>query len=202
MVDTLYSKLKKDIRFQEGLKACINCGTCTAICPAAGIFDYDPRQVVDTLQNEDEDELRELLSSDTIWRCGECLSCKTRCPRNNTPAYLIQALRALSIESGLFKNSHQGRMQKELMKTISEHILKYGYCVYFDDMTNERFPEQGPVWEWIKNNKESVLKRLGCSYKEDRAGALRAIPQESLDDLYAIFKETGALERFKKLDEV
>jgi len=202
MSGSLYDKLKQDIRYQEGLKACINCGTCTAICPAAGIFDYDPRQVVDTLQNEDEDELRELLSSDTIWRCGECLSCKTRCPRNNTPAYLIQALRALSIESGLFKNSPQGRMQKELMKTISEHILKYGYCVYFDDITNERFPEQGPVWEWIKKNKESVLQRLGCSYKEDRAGALRAIPKESLDDLYAIFKETGALDRFKKLEEV
>jgi len=199
---TLYDSLKEDIRYQEGLKACINCGTCTAICPAAGVSDYDPREVVDIVQSGSEDDLRKLLSSDTIWRCGECLSCKTRCPRSNTPAYIIQALRALSIESGLFRESHQGRMQRDIMRTMSDHMLEYGYCVYFDGIDTEKFPEQGPVWDWIKENKEKVLERLGCSYKQDRAGSLRAIPKSSLDDLKAIFKETGAMERFKKLEEL
>ena len=27
--------LKNDVRFQEGLIACMNCGTCTATCPDA-----------------------------------------------------------------------------------------------------------------------------------------------------------------------
>ncbi len=201
-MERLTDLLKKDIRYHEGLKACINCGTCTAICPAAGIFeDYDPREIVDIVQNDDENELKELLRSNKIWRCGECLSCKTRCPRENTPAYIIQALRALSIESGLFKESSEGIKQKDLMQTIGKHMLEYGYCVYFDHVDTDNFPEQGPVWDWLKKNKESVLKRLGCSYKEDRAGALRAIPQESLDDLYKIFEITGALDRFKKLEE-
>ena len=40
---SLVELLKKDVRFQEGLTACINCGTCTAICPAAHFYNYDPR---------------------------------------------------------------------------------------------------------------------------------------------------------------
>jgi heterodisulfide reductase subunit C len=39
----LFKKLSEDIRFIEGLTACINCGTCTAICPAAQFYNYDPR---------------------------------------------------------------------------------------------------------------------------------------------------------------
>ena len=109
LMPTLYDELEKDVRFREGMKACLNCGVCTAVCPAAGVSDYDPRMVVNTVQLRDEAELEKLLKSDTIWRCGECLSCKTRCPRGNVPCYIIQALRALSIETGLFIESEQDR---------------------------------------------------------------------------------------------
>jgi len=85
----LLKELKKDFRFIEGLKACISCGTCTAICPAAEFRDYDPRLIAETVQNGNEIEIEKLLKSDTIWYCGECLSCKTRCPRGNTPGYIV-----------------------------------------------------------------------------------------------------------------
>ena len=49
-----YDELCKDYRFREGLKTCINCGTCTAICPAAEFYKYDPRKIVDTVQRKDD----------------------------------------------------------------------------------------------------------------------------------------------------
>jgi heterodisulfide reductase subunit C2 len=60
----LYDLLLEDVRFKEGLKACMNCGVCTAICPAAEFYDYDPRKVVDIVQKKDEDEITELLCKD------------------------------------------------------------------------------------------------------------------------------------------
>ncbi len=198
----LINALKQDVRFIEGLKACINCGTCTAICPAASVSDYDPRAVVDLVQWEDEDEIRRLLSSDTIWRCGECFSCKTRCPRGNVPASIIQSLRNLSIDTGLFKESEEGRKQRDLKRTIGDHMLKYGYCVYIDEVNTTYFPEQGPVWDWLKKNRKSVLKKLGSSYGVEAAGSLRVIPESSMRDLKAIFDITGATERFKKLEDL
>ncbi len=194
-------ELKKDIRFIEGLKACINCGVCTAICPAAAFNNYDPRQIADTIQRGNEAEIEQLLKSDTIWYCGECLSCKTRCPRGNTPGYIIQALRALSIETGFFIESEQGRKQLAIKRTVGEHILKYGYCVYIDEVDTNMYPEQGPVWDWLKQNRQQVLERLGTSYQKDESGTLRQIPEQSLNDLRRIFDETGATERFEKLEK-
>jgi heterodisulfide reductase subunit C len=122
-MSALFKALEKDVRFIEGLNSCIDCGVCTAVCPAAAVSDYDPRMIVDIVQKRDEAELEELLKSDTIWRCGECLSCKTRCPRGNTPCYIIQALRGLSIETGFFIESEQGRKQLAIKRTVGEHIL-------------------------------------------------------------------------------
>jgi len=198
----LFEVLKKDIRYIEGLKACINCGTCTAICPAAAVSDYDPRLVVDLVQQEDEKKLEQLLKSDTIWYCGECLSCKTRCPRDNTPGYIIQALRALSIETGYFIESRQGQKQLAIKRTVGDHILKYGYCVYIDEVNTELYPEQGPVWDWLKLHKEQVLERLGTSYKKEISGTLRQTSKESLNDLQKIFDETGATRRFEKIEKL
>jgi heterodisulfide reductase subunit C1 len=197
----LGDKLKTDFRMVEGLKACINCGTCTAICPAAGVSDYDPRLVVDLVQEYNEESLISLLKSDTIWKCGECLSCKTRCPRENVPGYVIQALRSLSINTGYFMESAQGQKQLALKRTIGDHILKYGYCVYVDEVNTEMFPEQGPVWDWMQKNRQEVLERLGTSYGKEQSGGLRKIPQESLDNLRRIFDETGATERFEKIEQ-
>eukprot|EP00825_Cyclidium_porcatum_P005117 TRINITY_DN1244_c0_g1_i1.p2 TRINITY_DN1244_c0_g1~~TRINITY_DN1244_c0_g1_i1.p2 ORF type:complete len:181 (-),score=19.51 TRINITY_DN1244_c0_g1_i1:449-991(-) len=102
IMDDYYKILSKDVRFIEGLNACINCGTCTAICPAAEFYDYDPREIVNIVQSEDNLKIEELLKNNVIWYCGECLSCKTRCPRNNTPGFIIMALRSLSQDLGFF----------------------------------------------------------------------------------------------------
>lgn len=74
-MEKLYDRLMKDYRLREGLNACINCGTCTAICPAAEFYRYDPRRIVDIVQSKDEAEIEKLLKSDVIWYCGECMSC-------------------------------------------------------------------------------------------------------------------------------
>ena len=33
-----FDMLCEDVRFREGLNACMNCGVCTGVCPAAGVF--------------------------------------------------------------------------------------------------------------------------------------------------------------------
>ena len=98
----LYDELAKDYRIKEGLKTCINCGTCTAICPAAEFYKYDPRKIVDIVQSKDDAEIEKLLKSDVIWYCGECMSCVTRCPRKNAPGLVLMALRNLSAKFGYF----------------------------------------------------------------------------------------------------
>ena len=97
--------LEDDVRFREAIKTCMNCGTCTAICPASEFYDYDPRKICDIVQRQNEEEIDNMLRSDSIWYCGQCLSCKTRCPRGNIPGLLITILRKISQDLGYFTES-------------------------------------------------------------------------------------------------
>jgi len=194
--------LQEDVRFQEGLNACINCGTCTAICPAAEVYKYDPRILTDKLQARNEEVVEELLKSDEIWYCGECMSCKTRCPRDNVPGLLVIALRNLSQKTGLFAESEKGRQQLFLKRSIGEWILNYGYCVYAPHVTTKMFPEQGPVWDWIKDNMDEVYSRAGAKLGQDGPGCLRKIPDADLQELQSIFDVTGGTERYEQIEKV
>ncbi len=196
----LYDRLLDDVRFEEGLNACMNCGVCTAICPAAEFFDYDPRQIADTVQSQDEAAIESLLKSETIWYCGQCMSCKTRCPRSNTPGYIIQALRSLSQELGWFTGSEKGRQQLAIKRTVGENMLKYGYCVHPRSVRPDLHPEQGPVWDWARQHAMEVFNRLGGNYGQEGPGALRTIDEESMDELRAIFHQTGGLDWFDMIE--
>ena len=56
-----FDMLTEDVRLKEGLKACMNCGVCTAVCPAAEFYKYNPKNIVNIVQRKDEDELEKLL---------------------------------------------------------------------------------------------------------------------------------------------
>lgn len=197
----VFEQLRADIRFQEGLTACMNCGVCTAICPAAGYYEYDPRKICQLVQTGDDDILTELLSGEEIWMCGQCMSCKTRCPRNNTPAYVIQVLRKISQQKGLFVNSRLGRQQLLLKRVIGHSILETGYCVHPKLVTPEGHLEQGPVWNWVYKNAENLYLQLGSNYYKPGEGGVRLIDEASLDELRNIFEETGALTLFGQIEE-
>lgn len=200
-MEKLYDLLLKDIRFEEGLKACMNCGVCTAICPAAQFYEYDPREIVNDVQTKDDETIRNLLKSETIWYCGECMSCKTRCPRGNTPGFIIMALRTLSQKLGYFTESEKGRQQFALKRTIGENIFRYGYCAATYAVNPQMHPEQGPIWEYILEHTHEVFERIGGRNDGNGTGPLRKIPKEALDELKKIFDVTGGTEFMELIEK-
>uniref|UniRef100_UPI0032165781 4Fe-4S dicluster domain-containing protein n=1 Tax=uncultured Draconibacterium sp. TaxID=1573823 RepID=UPI0032165781 len=205
MYSDLNRRLKEDIRLEEGLHACMNCGICTAICPAAEFFEYDPRTIAVTVQSGNEKKISALLESDTIWYCGQCMSCKARCPRNNCPGLIINVLRKISQETGAFIKSRMGRQQYLIVKTIGKNILHYGYCVHPTTLIPEKHPEQGPVWKWVFENMRDVYDAVGANLDGHGPGAMRKIDSSDLEELQQIFNVSGGsklyqtIEHFSKL---
>ncbi len=193
--------IKQDVRYKECLKACMNCGMCTAVCPAAEFYQYDPRRICDTVQRGDESDLEALLRGDTIWYCGQCMSCKTRCPRGNVPGELINVLRNASQQLGYFAESEKGNQQRQLMRSIGSNILEIGYCVYPDRVDPDYHPEQGPIWEWYYEHIDDIAPKLGANYHGEGAGALRDISEEDLNEVRRIFEVTGGMELRHKVLE-
>ena len=192
--------LMDDVRFSEAMKTCMNCGTCTAICPAAEFYNYDPRKICDIVQRQNEEEIDNMLRADGIWLCGQCMSCKTRCPRGNVPGLLITVLRKVSQDLGYFAESKKGIQQFAIVRTIGLNMKETGYCVHPDRVDYDLHYEQGPIWKWYKENIEEIAPRFGANYHGDGPGALRKIRSETLDEINRIFEITGANVLFKDIE--
>ncbi len=190
-IEDIPSQIQADPRFGEACRSCLNCGVCTALCPAAGYYEYDPRIIMNLVSEGDAQTLTDLLSSDMIWFCGQCMSCKPRCPRGNIPGALISVLRAVSIRNGLFALSAFGRQQLGIKRGIGHNILETGYCLHPTRVDPSLHPEQGPVWEWMSENAGQVYGRFDSGYDQEGPGLLRKISAGALGELDRIFEVTG-----------
>lgn len=88
----LESKLSK-ITGYERSQYCHQCGKCSSGCPSANYLDFRPRKILAMAQLG---MIEELLESEVIWHCAQCLLCKERCPRDAAPSDVIQALQNLA----------------------------------------------------------------------------------------------------------
>ncbi len=106
------TKPGRDLTFPDRLGAdgrmlhrCIQCGTCTASCPASDAMDILPRQMWRMVQLGLVDEV---LHSKTMWLCSLCYQCQVRCPRGIPLTETITHLKNLAMKRGLV-SSHQSR---------------------------------------------------------------------------------------------
>lgn len=62
----------------EKTRSCIQCGTCSGICPYGQFMEYPPRKIIHALRM---DEFDMVLESDTVWMCVSCYACSSACPQ-------------------------------------------------------------------------------------------------------------------------
>ena len=87
------AELIKEISGVNPLK-CMKCGKCSASCPSFYEMDIKPHQFVSYVANEN---IEELVNSNSLWKCLSCLACVERCPRDVKPGKLIDAARQLVV---------------------------------------------------------------------------------------------------------
>lgn len=92
--------LVTEIRETTGVNAatCYQCGKCSAGCPMASESDLRPHN---TMRLVIQDRRDQALRDQSIWLCLTCETCSARCPNACDPARVIDALREMSIESGV-----------------------------------------------------------------------------------------------------
>lgn len=83
----------------EQLKACIQCGTCSGVCPLSIYMDYTPRQIMLLSR---ADFKNEVLRSHTIWLCASCYACSVECPREIRITDIMYELKQRAIKEGFY----------------------------------------------------------------------------------------------------
>lgn len=74
----------------ENVKGCMQCATCSGMCPMAHEMDYTPRKVMHIAQLGLSDKL---LGINSYWKCASCHACSVQCPRGIDIAKVMEALR-------------------------------------------------------------------------------------------------------------
>src|SRR5512136_1554615 len=83
----------------EQLETCIQCGTCSGVCPLSIYMDYTPRQVIELVRTDFKNEV---LQIQTIWLCSSCYACTTECPRQIRITDIMYELKQRAIREGVF----------------------------------------------------------------------------------------------------
>ena len=80
------------------MMTCIQCGSCSASCPAGHLMDHGPRELWRLMRLGMRDEL---TSTRTFWLCTQCYACTVRCPRGIITSETMLNLRRWAIAEGL-----------------------------------------------------------------------------------------------------
>lgn len=99
----------------DRIRQCLQCGTCSGICPNGFAMDYPPRAIIGALRAGD---IEEVLNSDSIWLCVSCFACSQVCPAGIPVAESLMSVMKLQLMLG-------GRVPEELQSAL-ENVRRYG----------------------------------------------------------------------------
>ena len=108
-------------RYQELIRRCVQCGTCTASCPTSEFSDFNIRKLVRYLQLDFQEDF-EFLSS-YPWLCTLCFRCKEQCTEGLAIPNLVWSLREMAIEKGASPNEAKALLDTTKTEN-SPYILK------------------------------------------------------------------------------
>ena len=189
----LFDEVRSDIRFNDYLYGCYECGICVAACPSARFYDFSPRRIAQAAAREDVELVYQQMQED-IWECSQCFSC-LRCPRGNNPGGIITIMREVAVNNGLAS-------AKEALVGYSRIIYKImstGTQVSPDMLQPDAFPDWGPETGDVSANLDLWRRALPAETLHTTTTGW-AVDDKTLIELYLIWLHTGALDMIKDVD--
>lgn len=179
----LVDDVLKDLKASPdlGIYKCVQCGMCTSICPGASQSDYDPRDMVRRVLENDET----VVDDENIWNCFSCYTCNSVCPSGNNASEVNQILRQMSIDKG------EGILKIQSFAAYGDSFMELGVgsvpSRFFDDMVKD----VGEEYMNLKLNIEDIRSELGLG------GYI--LPEKSIDEVEEILDKSGFKARLKRI---
>ena len=105
----------------ETLSDCYQCGKCTAGCPAS--MDTPPSVLIRKLRLG---LYQQALNSESIWSCMTCLTCSERCPKNVSPAAIIEGLKLIHLRN-MDPRVDAGALGQEFLAQSTQQAVVSGF---------------------------------------------------------------------------
>jgi len=165
----------------EGIRLCIQCGTCTASCPNADKMEHTPSQLIAMARAGMREEV---LSSNAMWYCLSCYLCTVRCPRGIKQTDLMHAFESLAVRKGL---SHGRTLTPVMYRGFNDFVYSLG-----------SLPEMGfMTWFYMLSNPLRAWHMIPVAWNLFRRGRLsiraRRLTPKGTNQLRAILDKAESL---------
>ena len=107
----------------ENVKVCMQCATCTGMCPMAVEMELSPRQVMHLCQFGMAEKAAQ---ANTHFKCASCHACSVKCPRGIDIARVMEALRQQFLRKGVDKISLSA-IPREEIKEMPQIAMGAGF---------------------------------------------------------------------------
>ena len=179
----LVKDVLKDLKASPdlGIFKCVQCGMCTSVCPGASQTEYDPR---DMIRRVLEDDIT-VVDDDDIWNCFSCYTCNSVCPSGNNASEVNQILRQMSIEKGY------GIQKIASFAAYGDNFLELGVgsipSKFFDIMVKD----VGSEYMNLKLNIEDIRAELGLG--------TYILSEEAINEVDSILDNSGFKDRLERI---
>jgi heterodisulfide reductase subunit C len=99
----------------ERVKHCIQCGTCSGVCPVAWAMEDTPRKIFGYLRAGMDDHV---LDSTAMWVCASCYQCAARCPQEIKITDVMYALKRRAIRERRKRSKHAQVLSREFVRIV------------------------------------------------------------------------------------
>ena len=179
----LVKDVLKDLKASPdlGIYKCVQCGMCTSVCPGASQTEYDPRDMIRRVLEDDET----VIDDEDLWNCFSCYTCNSICPSGNNASEINQILRQMSIDKG------EGIQKIVSSAAYGDSFMELGVGsipnTFFDVMVKD----VGPEYMNLKLNIEDIRADLGLgSY---------ILPEEAINEVESILDNSGFKNRLERI---
>ena len=179
----LVKDVLKDIKASPdlGIYKCVQCGMCTSVCPGARQTEYDPRDMIRRVLEDDET----VIDDETIWNCFSCYTCNSVCPSGNNASEINQILRQMSIDKG------EGMKKIVAFAAYGDSFMELGVGSIPNNFFDVMVKDVGPGYMDLKLNIEDIRTDLGLgSY---------ILPKKAINEVESILDNSGFKDRLEKI---
>jgi heterodisulfide reductase subunit C1 len=179
----LVKDVLKDLKASPdlGIFKCVQCGMCTSVCPGASQTEYDPRDMIRRVLEDDVT----VVDDDDIWKCFSCYTCNSVCPSGNNASEVNQILRQMSIDKG------DGIQKIASFAAYGDSFMELGVGSIPNDFFDIMVKDVGPEYMNLKLNIEDIRAELGLG--------TYILPEEAINEVESILDNSGFKDRLEKI---
>lgn len=156
----------------EAIWSCLQCGTCSAICPVSIYMDRTPRRIIGLIRGGFRDEVLESLS---IWICTSCYACTVECPEKIRITDIMYIAKRMAMKQSSYHRFVVPAVEEAFVKMVRKNgrltESRMGIKVVRKSGVRSAFRMLPIAWRLMRKHR---MQLLGVERMEDPA-SLRVV---------------------------